>query len=49
MKSTEFSVEEEVNRALVALETACKRLKIKDKKQKTADGSEAEGDSEPQV
>ena len=49
MKSTEFSVEEEVNRALAALEMACKRLEIKDKKRKTADGSEAEGDSETQV
>lgn len=46
MSSMEFSVEEEVNKALAALEMACKHIKIKEEEPKTGDGSEAEGDSE---
>ena len=44
MGDAEFTVEEEINKALAALERACTYLKIKEPEK--TNGSEAEGDSE---
>jgi hypothetical protein len=50
MSSTEFSVEEEVDKALAALIQACKRIKQDRKEcQEPKKGSEDKGDSEQQV